>query len=195
MGCEMESDQLEDMEIVLSSMWLEDINEAGRQFNVERSGVDQDMLAEVIINEEPTIVDFQRLLELTSYSEKGSSQLAYLGSNSNNLSYPTGYEVGSNLELSRRNPCGCQSLYLAARSPFFHDLFKNGNGSSVKESKPKYLMSQLVPHYTIEQEAFKVLLTYLYSGKLKPSPPEVSTCVDESCTHVLVALRLIMMWN
>ncbi|KAL2544543.1 Histidine kinase 5 [Forsythia ovata] len=81
MGCEMESDQSEDMEIVLSSMWPEDINEAGRQFNVERPGVDQDMLAEVIINEEPTIVDFKRLLELTSYSEKGSSQLAYLVKN------------------------------------------------------------------------------------------------------------------
>ncbi|KAL2549011.1 calmodulin-binding protein-related [Forsythia ovata] len=81
MGCEMESDQSEDMEIVISSMWPEDINEAGRQFNVERLGVDQDMLAEVIINEEPTIVDFKRLLELTSYSEKGSSQLAYLVKN------------------------------------------------------------------------------------------------------------------
>ncbi|KAL2549043.1 calmodulin-binding protein-related [Forsythia ovata] len=81
MGCEMESDQSEDMEIVISSMWPEDINEAGRHFNVERLGVDQDMLAEVIINEEPTIVDFKRLLELTSYSEKGSSQLAYLVKN------------------------------------------------------------------------------------------------------------------
>ncbi|KAL2458290.1 Regulatory protein NPR3 [Forsythia ovata] len=131
-------------------------------------------------------------------------------SNSNSLPSPTGYEVGSNLELLSLNrlsdslekllldaeydhsdavievegtPVGVNRCILAARSPFFHDLFKNGNGSSVKESKPKYLMSQLVPHYTIEQEAFKVLLTYLYTGKLKPSPPEISTCVDESCTH------------
>ncbi|KAL2549695.1 Regulatory protein NPR3 [Forsythia ovata] len=132
------------------------------------------------------------------------------GSNSNSLPSSTGYEVGINLELLSLNrlneslekllldaeydhsdavievegtPMGVNHCILAARSPFFHDLFKNGNGSSVKERKPKYLMSQLVPHYPIEQEAFKVLLTYLYIGKLKPSPPEVSTRVDESCTH------------
>ncbi|KAL2489894.1 Histidine kinase 5 [Forsythia ovata] len=81
MVCEMEMDQPEEMDIVLSSMWPEDINEAGRQFNVEKPGADQDMLEEVVINEEPTIVDFKRLLELTNYSEKGSSQLAYLVKN------------------------------------------------------------------------------------------------------------------
>ncbi|CAI9784764.1 unnamed protein product [Fraxinus pennsylvanica] len=81
MGCEMESNQSEDTEIVLSSMWPENINEAGRQFNVEKPGADKDMLAEVTINEEPTIVDFKRLLDLTNYSEKGSSQLAYLVKN------------------------------------------------------------------------------------------------------------------
>ncbi|CAA3018281.1 histidine kinase 5 [Olea europaea subsp. europaea] len=81
MGCEMESNQSEDTEIVLSSMWPENINEAGRQFNVEKPGADQDMLAEVTINEEPTIVDFKRLLDLTNYSEQGSSQLAYLVKN------------------------------------------------------------------------------------------------------------------
>eukprot|EP00268_Persea_americana_P033653 TRINITY_DN33309_c0_g2_i1.p1 TRINITY_DN33309_c0_g2~~TRINITY_DN33309_c0_g2_i1.p1 ORF type:complete len:1044 (-),score=216.91 TRINITY_DN33309_c0_g2_i1:105-3161(-) len=64
---------------VLSSMWPEDLrNEAGKQFNIEKPGVDQDMLDEITIVEEPSIVDFKRLLELTSYSEKGSSQLAYL---------------------------------------------------------------------------------------------------------------------
>ncbi|KAK1290149.1 Histidine kinase 5 [Acorus calamus] len=67
-----------DME-VLTSMWPENLgNEARKQFNIEKLGVDQDMLEEVTIIEEPTIVDFKRLLELTNYSEKGSSQLAYL---------------------------------------------------------------------------------------------------------------------
>ncbi|GFP99792.1 histidine kinase 5 [Phtheirospermum japonicum] len=78
MGCEMETDQSEDMDVVLSSMWPEDINEAGRQFNVERPGADQDMLEEVTINKEPNIVDFQRLMELTNYSDKGNWQLANL---------------------------------------------------------------------------------------------------------------------
>uniref|UniRef100_A0A5B7BZK3 histidine kinase n=1 Tax=Davidia involucrata TaxID=16924 RepID=A0A5B7BZK3_DAVIN len=82
MVCEMENDHLEEMDIeVLSSMWPKDINEAGRQFNIEYPGGDQDMLEEVTIIEEPTIVDFKRLLELTNYSENGSSQLAYLVKN------------------------------------------------------------------------------------------------------------------
>ncbi|XP_022893317.1 BTB/POZ domain and ankyrin repeat-containing protein NPR2-like isoform X2 [Olea europaea var. sylvestris] len=132
------------------------------------------------------------------------------GSNSLSLPSPAGYEVETNLELLSLNrlsyslekllleaeydhsdavievegtPVGVNRCILAARSPFFHELFKNGNGCSVKESKPKYLMSKLVPHYRIGLEAFNVLLTYLYTAKLKPSPPEVSTCVDESCTH------------
>ncbi|XVF89459.1 hypothetical protein PTKIN_Ptkin19aG0132000 [Pterospermum kingtungense] len=80
MVCEMEADQIEDIDVeVLSSMWPEDIgNEAGKQFNVEKPAGDQDMLEEVTIIEEPTIVDFKRLLELNSFTDKGSSQLAYL---------------------------------------------------------------------------------------------------------------------
>ncbi|XP_073042696.1 histidine kinase 5-like [Primulina eburnea] len=81
MGCEMEIDQSEDTDIVLSSMWPEDMNEAGRQFNVERPGADQDMLEEVVINKEPNIVDFKRLMELTNYSDKGNWQLANLVKN------------------------------------------------------------------------------------------------------------------
>ncbi|KAK3031542.1 hypothetical protein RJ639_035455 [Escallonia herrerae] len=78
----MENIPLEEMDIeVLSSMWPEDINEAGKQFNVEKPGAYQDMLEEVTFIEEPTIVDFKRLLELTNYSEKGSSQLSYLVKN------------------------------------------------------------------------------------------------------------------
>ncbi|KAK8991754.1 hypothetical protein V6N11_062750 [Hibiscus sabdariffa] len=80
MVCEMEIDQIEDMDVeVLSSMWPEDVgNDAGKQFNVEKPGGEQDMLQEVTIVEEPTIVDFQHLLELTNYTDKGSSQLAFL---------------------------------------------------------------------------------------------------------------------
>ncbi|XP_012847019.1 PREDICTED: histidine kinase 5 [Erythranthe guttata] len=80
MGCEMETEEheSEEMDIVLSSMWPEDINEAGRQFNVEKPSADQDMLEEVTINKEPNIVDFKRLMELTNYSDKGNWQLANL---------------------------------------------------------------------------------------------------------------------
>ncbi|KAK7283153.1 hypothetical protein RIF29_12474 [Crotalaria pallida] len=80
MVCEMESECIEDMDIEgLPSMWPEDIiTDVGKQFNIEKPGRDQDMLEEVTIIEEPTIVDFKRLMELTNFTEKGSSQLAYL---------------------------------------------------------------------------------------------------------------------
>ncbi|KAJ9537176.1 hypothetical protein OSB04_029909 [Centaurea solstitialis] len=80
---EMEEDNVEDIEVeVLPSMWPEDIDAAGKKFNVEKPGAaDQDLLEDVTFIEEPTIVDFQRLLELTNYSEKGSSQLSYLVKN------------------------------------------------------------------------------------------------------------------
>ncbi|TKY74828.1 Histidine kinase 5 [Spatholobus suberectus] len=80
MVCEMENDCIEDMDIeALPSMWPEDIGtEVGKQFNIEKPGRDQDMLEEVTIIEEPTIVDFKRLMDLTNFTEKGSSQLAYL---------------------------------------------------------------------------------------------------------------------
>ncbi|GMH13396.1 hypothetical protein Nepgr_015237 [Nepenthes gracilis] len=80
MVCQMENDKINvdmDME-VLTSMWPEDINEDGSQFNVEKPREDHDMLEEVSILEEPSVVDLQRLMELNSSSEKGSSQLAYL---------------------------------------------------------------------------------------------------------------------
>ncbi|KAI3698410.1 hypothetical protein L2E82_41938 [Cichorium intybus] len=79
---EMEDDHVEDMEVeVLSSMWPEDIDEAGKRFNLEKPGLHEDMLEDLAFVEEPSIVDFKRLVELTSYSEKGSSQLAYLVKN------------------------------------------------------------------------------------------------------------------
>ncbi|KAI5393619.1 histidine kinase 5 [Lathyrus oleraceus] len=40
--------------------------------------MDQDVLEEVTILEEPVIADFQRLMELTDYTDQGSSQLACL---------------------------------------------------------------------------------------------------------------------
>lgn len=80
MAPEMDSGHIEEMDVeVLSSMWPEDVGtDALKQFNVEKPEGDQDMLEEVTIIEEPTIVDFKRLLELTSYTDQGSSQLAYL---------------------------------------------------------------------------------------------------------------------
>ncbi|KAL5074483.1 hypothetical protein RYX36_013467 [Vicia faba] len=60
-------------------MWPEDIAmDVGKQFNIEKPGNDQGVLEEITIIEEPTIADFKRLMELTNFTEKGSSQLANL---------------------------------------------------------------------------------------------------------------------
>ncbi|KAG4377432.1 hypothetical protein AAZX31_18G109100 [Glycine max] len=79
MVCEMESDCIEDMDIeVLSSMWPEDVGtDVGKPFNIEKSGTDHDILEEVTMIEEPTNTNLQRLMELTNYTDKGSSQLTY----------------------------------------------------------------------------------------------------------------------
>lgn len=75
---EMENDPIEDVEVeVLPSMWPEDID-PGKQFNIEKPGVDQDMLEEVTILEEPTILDLKWLTELTDFTDKGSAQLIHL---------------------------------------------------------------------------------------------------------------------
>uniref|UniRef100_A0A5B6ZYU0 Putative ankyrin repeat family protein n=1 Tax=Davidia involucrata TaxID=16924 RepID=A0A5B6ZYU0_DAVIN len=78
---------------------------------------------------------------------------------------------------------GVHRCILAARSRFFHDLFKKDKGPLEKEVKPKYCMSDLLPYGNVGYEAFLIFLSYMYTGKLKPSPPEVSTCVDNACIH------------
>ncbi|XP_015575545.1 BTB/POZ domain and ankyrin repeat-containing protein NPR1 [Ricinus communis] len=80
-------------------------------------------------------------------------------------------------------PVGIHRCILAARSRFFHDLFKQEKGSLEKDGKPKYCMNDLLPCGEVGYEAFLIFLNYLYTGKLKPSPMEVSTCVDNVCTH------------
>nr|KJB69919.1 hypothetical protein B456_011G050200 [Gossypium raimondii] len=78
---------------------------------------------------------------------------------------------------------GVHRCILAVRSKFFNEVFKEGSGSSEKDGKPSYNMSELLPYGKIGLEAFQVFLSYLYTGKLKPSPMEVSTCVDNVCAH------------
>lgn len=78
---------------------------------------------------------------------------------------------------------GVHRCILAVRSKFFNEVFKEGSGSSEKDGKPSYKMSELLPYGKVGLEAFQVILSYLYTGKLKPPPMEVSTCVDNVCAH------------
>ncbi|CAI9788026.1 unnamed protein product [Fraxinus pennsylvanica] len=77
---------------------------------------------------------------------------------------------------------GVHRCILAARSKFFYHFQKNKR-SIGKESKPKYFMTDLLPFGQVGYEAFLIFLSYLYTGKLRSSPPEVSTCVDNICAH------------
>ncbi|KAL7588160.1 hypothetical protein Lser_V15G39913 [Lactuca serriola] len=80
-------------------------------------------------------------------------------------------------------PVGIHRCILATRSKFFSDLFKESKGCVEKDGKPKYNMSELLPYGNVGYDAFLVFLSYIYTGKLKSSPPEVSTCVDDGCLH------------
>ncbi|KAK9190928.1 hypothetical protein WN943_019538 [Citrus x changshan-huyou] len=72
---------------------------------------------------------------------------------------------------------------LSELSQFFRRLFNLRNDGSVSGGKPKYLLTDLVPHGKVGYEAFNDTLHFLYTGMNKESPPEVSTCVDDACAH------------
>lgn len=144
-------------------------------------------------------------ISFTSTSQVSNGSISY------NIS-PSGAETGSSLEiisLSKLScnleqlflidsscdysdaeiivesvPVGVHRCILAARSKFFHELFKKEKGASEKEGgKPKYSMSDLLPYGSVGYGAFLIFSRYLYTGKLMPFPPEVSTCVDNECAH------------
>lgn len=112
--------------------------------------------------------------------------LSRLSSNLEKLLVDPEYDYSDAEIVVEGTVVGVNRCILAARSQFFHELFKKRkNESSKMEGKPKYLMSELVPYGQVGFEAFNVFLNYLYTGtgKLKPSPPQVSTCVDDGCAH------------
>jgi len=79
-------------------------------------------------------------------------------------------------------PVGVHRCILAARSKFFQDLFKKEKKIS-KTEKPKYQLKEMLPYGAVGHEAFLYFLSYIYTGRLKPFPLEVSTCVDPVCSH------------
>ncbi|EOA13127.1 hypothetical protein CARUB_v10026146mg [Capsella rubella] len=79
-------------------------------------------------------------------------------------------------------PVGVHRCILAARSKFFQELFKKEKKNS-KTEKPKYQLKEMLPYGAVGHEAFLYFLSYIYTGRLKPFPLEVSTCVDPVCAH------------
>ncbi|KAK1304530.1 Regulatory protein NPR3 [Acorus calamus] len=146
----------------------------------------------------------------SSLSFTSSSYLSNGASCSYKMTTPTGPEQGTSLEIVSLSKLsshlekllidteldcsdaevviegtsvGVHRCILSARSKFFHDLFVRENQSEGSNGKPKYCMEDLVPNGKVSYEAFMVFLGYLYTGKLKQSPPEVCTCVDTACPH------------
>ncbi|XP_042487123.1 BTB/POZ domain and ankyrin repeat-containing protein NPR1-like [Macadamia integrifolia] len=67
---------------------------------------------------------------------------------------------------------------LSARSPFFRTLFSSREGGG------KIEMKELTKDFNMGYDALEAVISYLYSGKVKPLPKDVCACVDEDCSHV-----------
>ncbi|KAM3332758.1 hypothetical protein ACQJBY_028109 [Aegilops geniculata] len=97
-------------------------------------------------------------------------------------------------------PIPVHRCILAARSSFFHELFRargsrsdgavtasvsatgGGAGGDVT-GRPHYKMEDLVPGGRVGREAFLAFMGYLYTGRLRPAPLDVVSCADLVCPH------------
>ncbi|WVZ68701.1 hypothetical protein U9M48_017609 [Paspalum notatum var. saurae] len=96
-------------------------------------------------------------------------------------------------------PVPVHRCILAARSPFFYDLFAaHGRGGAARGDatagaggavegdaggRPRYKMEELIPVGRVGREAFQAFLGYMYTGKLRPAPLDVVSCADPVCPH------------
>ncbi|GFQ05613.1 regulatory protein npr3 [Phtheirospermum japonicum] len=109
--------------------------------------------------------------------------LSKLSSNLGQLLSESGTDLSDAEIVVEENSVGVHRCILAARSKFFDNLFRNDKGFVGKEGKPKYYMTSLLPYGRVGYDAFVIFLNYSYTGKLRQSPIEVSTCVDSTCAH------------
>ncbi|XP_010242246.1 PREDICTED: BTB/POZ domain and ankyrin repeat-containing protein NPR1-like [Nelumbo nucifera] len=70
---------------------------------------------------------------------------------------------------------------LSARSPFFKTVFSS---SAAKEKGGKFELKELAKDFEVGYRPFVAVLSYLYSGKIRPLPKDVCICVDDNCSHV-----------
>ncbi|XP_047321753.1 BTB/POZ domain and ankyrin repeat-containing protein NPR1-like [Impatiens glandulifera] len=66
---------------------------------------------------------------------------------------------------------------LSARSPFFRTVFSD------KDRGTKLELKDLAKDFVLSFESVANVLSYLYSGKVKPLPESVFVCADEECSH------------
>lgn len=109
--------------------------------------------------------------------------LSKLSSNLGQLLSDSGGDFSDAEVVVEESSVGVHRCILAARSKFFSDLFAKDKVVGGKEGKPRYYMANMLPYGKVGYEAFVIFLSYLYTGKLRASPSEVSTCVDSLCAH------------
>ncbi|XP_077210486.1 BTB/POZ domain and ankyrin repeat-containing protein NPR1-like [Tasmannia lanceolata] len=68
---------------------------------------------------------------------------------------------------------------LSARSPFFRQVFAAAN-----EKGGKVELKEFARDFDVGIDSLVTVLSYLYSGKVKPLPEEVCFCVDDGCSHI-----------
>ncbi|KAL7089645.1 hypothetical protein ACP275_13G197300 [Erythranthe tilingii] len=132
---------------------------------------------ESTVNKVHTSVGSEAVLDLETIS------LSKLSSSLGQLLCDSGSDFTDADIVVEETSVGVHRCILAARSRFFDELFRKDKGIVGKEGKPKYRMADLLPYGKVGYEAFVIFLNYLYTGKLRPSPVEVSTCVNSVCPH------------
>ncbi|KAJ3696155.1 hypothetical protein LUZ60_001532 [Juncus effusus] len=89
--------------------------------------------------------------------------------------------------IVENSPVGIHRCILAARSKFFYNLFSNNEKSdNVNKSEGgriRYEMDELVKEGKVGKDALMVFLGYIYTGKVKAPPLDISICVDPMCAH------------
>ncbi|GAB2219558.1 hypothetical protein Droror1_Dr00007195 [Drosera rotundifolia] len=77
---------------------------------------------------------------------------------------------------------------LSARSKFFRAKFRDREREKEKEKGRggvvKFELKELARDFDVSIESLVAVLSYLYSGKVRPLPRDVCTCVDDECPHL-----------
>ncbi|CAN6457079.1 unnamed protein product [Victoria cruziana] len=115
---------------------------------------------------------------LTEFSPPEISSFRKLSENLDTLFRSPEFELYSDLKIATEGgqEVSAHRCILAARSPFLKQVL-TGNG------KDRYEMRELAKDFHVGYDALVSVLDYMYSGKVKTPPQEITSCIDEECPH------------
>ncbi|CAH8391773.1 unnamed protein product [Eruca vesicaria subsp. sativa] len=76
---------------------------------------------------------------------------------------------------------------LASRSPFFKNALAAAAAADEKEEEStavKLELKKIATDYEVGFDSVVAVMSYVYSGRVRPPPKGVSDCADEDCCHV-----------